>query len=159
GLLARHARPRRRAPHVRRRAPGAPRRLPGADAFRPHRRDVGDPARRHRHARRRPVSGLARGATAARGVPQEPVGRAIMNLHVRPIVSALLRNRTGAVLVYVQVAIALAVLVNALFIVITRMEKMARPTGMDVANIFVVQSQGFTQRYDLKSSIQEDLGY
>jgi len=82
-----------------------------------------------------------------------------MNLHVRPIVSALLRNRTGAVLVSLQVAIALAVLVNALFIVITRMEKMARPTGMDVANIFVVQAQGFTQRYDLKSSIQEDLTY
>jgi putative ABC transport system permease protein len=82
-----------------------------------------------------------------------------MNLHVRPIVSALLRNRTGAVLVALQVAIALAVLVNALFIDITRMEKMARPTGMDVDNIFVVQSQGFTQRYDLKSSIQEDLGY
>jgi len=82
-----------------------------------------------------------------------------MNLHVRPIVSALLRNRTGAVLVALQVAIALAVLVNALFIVITRMEKMARPTGMDVANIFVVQSQGFTQRYDLKSSIQQDLAY
>ena len=82
-----------------------------------------------------------------------------MNLHVRPIVSALLRNRTGAVLVALQVAIALAVLVNALFIVITRLEKMARPTGMDVANIFVVQSQGFTQRYDLKSSIHEDLGY
>jgi putative ABC transport system permease protein len=82
-----------------------------------------------------------------------------MNLHIRPIVSALLRNRTGAVLVALQVAIALAVLVNALFIVITRMEKMARPTGMDVANIFVVQSQGFTPRYDLKSSIQEDLAY
>lgn len=82
-----------------------------------------------------------------------------MNLHIRPIVSALLRNRTGAVLVAVQIAIALAVLVNALFIVITRLEKMGRPTGMDVANIFVVQSQGFTQRYDLKSSIQEDLGY
>ncbi|HEX4388221.1 MAG TPA: FtsX-like permease family protein [Steroidobacteraceae bacterium] len=82
-----------------------------------------------------------------------------MNLHIRPIVSALLRNRTGAVLVALQVAIALAVLVNALFIVITRMEKMGRPTGMDVANIFVIQSQGFTQHYDLKSSVQEDLTY
>jgi putative ABC transport system permease protein len=82
-----------------------------------------------------------------------------MNLHVRPIVSALLRNRTGAVLVAVQVSIALAVLVNALFIVITRMEKMGRPTGMDVANIFVVQSKSFTQRYDLKSAVAEDMRY
>ena len=82
-----------------------------------------------------------------------------MNLQLRPIVSALLRNRTGAVLVALQVAIALAVLVNALYIVMQRMEKMGRPTGMDVANIFVIQSAGFTQRYDLKSSIQEDIAY
>ncbi|MGH8266012.1 MAG: ABC transporter permease, partial [Steroidobacteraceae bacterium] len=82
-----------------------------------------------------------------------------MNLHIRPILSALLRNRTGAVLVALQVAIALAVLVNALYIVMQRIEKMGRPTGMDVDNIFVVQSAGFTQRFDLKSSIQEDLAY
>lgn len=82
-----------------------------------------------------------------------------MNLQLRPILSALLRNRTGAVLVALQVAIALAVLVNALYIVMQRWEKMGRPTGMDVANIFVIQSAGFTQRYDLKSSIQEDLAY
>jgi putative ABC transport system permease protein len=82
-----------------------------------------------------------------------------MNLQLRPIVSALLRNRTGAVLVALQVAIALAVLVNALYIVMQRMEKMGRPTGMDVANIFVIQSAGFTQRYDLKSSTQEDIAY
>ena len=36
-----------------------------------------------------------------------------MNLAVRPILSALLRNRTGAVLVALQVAIALAVLCGA----------------------------------------------
>jgi len=82
-----------------------------------------------------------------------------MNLHLRPIFSALLRNRVGAILVAMQVAIALAVLVNALYIVTQRMEKMGRPTGMDVDNIFVVQVAGFTQRYDLKSSIQQDLAW
>ena len=82
-----------------------------------------------------------------------------MNLHLRPILSALLRNRVGAILVAMQVAIALAVLVNALYIVTQRMEKMGRPTGMDVDNIVVVQVAGFTQRYDLKSSIQQDLGW
>jgi len=82
-----------------------------------------------------------------------------MNLHLRPILSALLRNRTGAILVAMQVAIALAVLVNALYIVTTRIEKMGRPTGMDVDNIFVIQSRGFTAHYDLKSSIQQDLAW
>jgi putative ABC transport system permease protein len=82
-----------------------------------------------------------------------------MNLNVRPIVSALLRNRTGAVLVALQVAIALAVLVNALYIVIQRIEKMGRPTGMDIANIFAIEVRGFTQRYDLRSSVAEDIAW
>jgi putative ABC transport system permease protein len=82
-----------------------------------------------------------------------------MNLIVRPILSALLRNRTGAVLVALQVAIALAVLVNALYIVVQRVEKMGRPLGLDVDNIFVVQAAGFTDRYDLTTSVREDVDY
>jgi putative ABC transport system permease protein len=82
-----------------------------------------------------------------------------MNLNVRPILSALLRNRTGAVLVAMQVAIALAVLVNALYIVVQRIEKIGRPTGIDEENIFVVGSTGFTDRYQEVPSIQEDLTY
>ena len=82
-----------------------------------------------------------------------------MNLQVRPILSALLRNRTGAVLVALQVAIALAVLVNALYIVVQRAEKMRRPTGIDVDNIIVVNSKGFTERFQAVPSVQEDLAW
>jgi putative ABC transport system permease protein len=82
-----------------------------------------------------------------------------MNLQVRPILSALLRNRTGAVLVAMQVAIALAVLVNALYIVVQRSEKMARPTGIDVDNIMVVSSTGFTTRFRSVPTIQQDLAW
>jgi putative ABC transport system permease protein len=39
-----------------------------------------------------------------------------MNLNVGPIVSALLHNRVGPLLVALQVAIALAVLVNCIYI-------------------------------------------
>jgi putative ABC transport system permease protein len=82
-----------------------------------------------------------------------------MSLHVRPILSALLRNRTGAVLVAMQVAIALAVLVNALYIVVQRAERMRRPTGIDVDNVMVISSAGFTERFQTVPSIQEDLAY
>lgn len=82
-----------------------------------------------------------------------------MNLSLRPILSALLRNRTGAVLVALQIAIALAVLVNALFIVVQRVEKIGRPTGIDVDNIIAISSAGFTERYQPASSMQEDLSY
>ena len=82
-----------------------------------------------------------------------------MSLNVRPIVSALLRNRTGAVLVAMQVAIALAVLVNASYIVVQRVEKIRRPTGIDEQNILVIQSAGFTDRFHEVPSVREDLAY
>ena len=53
--------------------------------------------------------------------------------NIRPIASALLRNRTGALLVAFQIAIGLAVLVNAVYVVKQRVEKIGRPTGMDTA--------------------------
>src|SRR5579862_5395840 len=82
-----------------------------------------------------------------------------MSYHVPPILSALLRNRTGAVLVALQIAIALAVLVNALYIVVQRAEKMRRPTGIDVDNVLVISSKGFTERFQQVPSLQEDLRY
>ncbi len=82
-----------------------------------------------------------------------------MSFPVRPILSAMLRNRTGAVLVAIQISIALAVLVNAVYIVKQRIDKIGRPTGMDTTNILVVSSSGFTEGYDYVAAIRDDLGY
>jgi len=82
-----------------------------------------------------------------------------MSLDIRPTLSALLRNRTGAVLVAAQVAIALAVLTNAAYIIVQRIEKIHRPTGIDEHNLFVIESAGFTARFHQKASIEEDLAY
>lgn len=82
-----------------------------------------------------------------------------MNLNIRPIFSALLRNRTGALLVAMQIAIALAVLVNAVYIVKQRVDRVGRPTGMDVENIFVVSSSGFATGYDHRATLRDDLAY
>lgn len=82
-----------------------------------------------------------------------------MSIPFRPILSALLRNRTGAVLVALQISIALAVLVNAVYIVQQRLELIGRPTAIDDANIFVVSSTGFTRDFDTAASMREDLAY
>jgi putative ABC transport system permease protein len=82
-----------------------------------------------------------------------------MHLNMRPILSALLRNRTGAVLVALQIAVALAVLVNATYIVKQRMEDINRPSGIDEKNLFVIDPTGFTARYDYASSVRDDLAY
>jgi putative ABC transport system permease protein len=82
-----------------------------------------------------------------------------MSIPFRPILSALLRNRTGAVLVALQISIALAVLVNAVYIVEQRIALINRPTAIDDANIFVVSSTGFTRDFDSLASMREDLAY
>jgi len=51
-------------------------------------------------------------------------------MEIRPILSALLRNKTGPVLVALQVALSLAILANALYIVNERRAVVARPSGL-----------------------------
>jgi putative ABC transport system permease protein len=77
--------------------------------------------------------------------------------NLRPIASALWRNRTGAILVAFQIAIGLAVLVNAVYVVKQRVEKIGRPTGMDTANMIWVSSQGFAKEFDHDASWRADL--
>jgi putative ABC transport system permease protein len=77
--------------------------------------------------------------------------------NLRPIASALWRNRTGAILVAFQIAIGLAVLVNAVYVVKQRVEKIGRPSGMDTANMIWVASAGFAKAYDYDASWREDI--
>jgi putative ABC transport system permease protein len=77
--------------------------------------------------------------------------------NLRPIASALWRNRTGAMLVAFQIAIGLAVLVNAVYVVKQRVEKIGRPTGMDTANMIWVASAGFAKDFDYEASVRDDL--
>ena len=78
-------------------------------------------------------------------------------MEIRPILSAMLRNKTGAILVGLQIALTLAVAANAVSIIMQRVEKIGRPTGMDTHNTFFVQSYGFGTKYDHKDTVQRDL--
>jgi putative ABC transport system permease protein len=51
-------------------------------------------------------------------------------MEIRPILSALMRNKTGPILVALQVALSLAILANAMHIVNERRAAMARPSGL-----------------------------
>jgi putative ABC transport system permease protein len=82
-----------------------------------------------------------------------------MSLHLRPLLSALLRNFTGPTLVAAQIAISLAVLANAAYIVKQRVAHINRPTGIDIPNIFVVRSTSISDDYDLAPGIRADLAY
>jgi putative ABC transport system permease protein len=74
-----------------------------------------------------------------------------------PILSAMLRNKTGPALIAIQIALTLAVVVNAVFIIGERIEKISRPSGMDVDNIIAVSSSGLGEDFNLRESVREDL--
>jgi putative ABC transport system permease protein len=67
-------------------------------------------------------------------------------METRPILSALLRNKTGALLVATQVALSLAILANALHIVNVRQGVAARPSGIaDEASTFSIYVSHLTK--------------
>jgi putative ABC transport system permease protein len=82
-----------------------------------------------------------------------------MSLSIRPMLASLLRSRTGAILVALQITIALAVMVNAVWIVSQRIVDIEQPTGIDDHNTFVVAIAGLTSHFDLSSALSEDLDY
>lgn len=76
---------------------------------------------------------------------------------IRPILSAMLRNKTGAILVGLQIAITLAVVANAVFIIMQRVEKIGRPSGIDSDNLIFVQSYGYGPSYNHRETVRHDL--
>ncbi len=82
-----------------------------------------------------------------------------MSLNIRPLLSALKRNPTGALLVALQVAITLAVLVNAAWIVHQRIEKIEQPAGINTRDTFVLVVSGSSNKFDIAAAESEDLSY
>jgi len=76
---------------------------------------------------------------------------------LRPMVSALLRAKTGPLPVALQVAVTLAIVINSLFIIMQRVERIGRDTGMDVDNVIVAYVRGFGANFDAVDSIRNDI--
>jgi putative ABC transport system permease protein len=78
-------------------------------------------------------------------------------MQFRPIISAMRRNKVGAILIAVQMAITLAILCNALFIIQQRIALSKRPSGADEANIVVLDNQWVGTPPDQMARQQADL--
>jgi putative ABC transport system permease protein len=76
---------------------------------------------------------------------------------VRDIGAILRRNRLQAVLLTVQLGLTLAVLANALNLVIPRLQAALRPTGLTEENAFVISSSGLRAEFDARQSSKEDV--
>jgi len=78
-------------------------------------------------------------------------------MEIRPIISALMRSKVSMILIGLQVALTLAIVCNALFIIGQRLESMNRPSGMNEADTFWFGSTGFGQGYDAMAVQKADL--
>ena len=78
-------------------------------------------------------------------------------MELGPIWRALMRNRTAYFLIALQIAVTMAIMVNAISIIQERSRLMARPSGIDEANIFHVRNVGFTPDFDEPAVVTQDL--
>jgi putative ABC transport system permease protein len=69
----------------------------------------------------------------------------------------MMRNKTGAILIALQMAVTLAIMVNAISIIQERAVAMDRPSGIDEPNIFYLSSIGFSETFNEQVTIEEDL--
>ena len=74
-----------------------------------------------------------------------------------PMMSALMRSKTGPILVALQIAVTLAIVINSVFIILQRIEKMNRDPGMDVDNVIITYVRGFGAGFDVVDSITNDI--
>ena len=78
-------------------------------------------------------------------------------MEIGPIFRAMMRNKPGYVLIALQIAVTMAIMVNAIAIIQERSTLMARPSGVDEANIFYLSSLTFRPGVDQQDMIDEDL--
>jgi putative ABC transport system permease protein len=78
-------------------------------------------------------------------------------MEIRPILSALMRSKVAMILIGLQVALTLAIVCNALFIISERLANMSRPSGMNEADTFWFGSNGFGQGYNVNVVQKSDL--
>jgi putative ABC transport system permease protein len=64
----------------------------------------------------------------------------MVSIPIRPIVSALVRHKAGVFILACQVALTLAIVANIIFIITQRVALILQPSGIDEANIIIVDN-------------------
>lgn len=78
-------------------------------------------------------------------------------IDIGPIFRTLLNNKLGAFLIALQIALTLAIVTNAAFIIQQRATYVERPTGLDEANTATFSTTLFDQQIDERQLVRDDL--
>jgi len=75
-------------------------------------------------------------------------------MQIKPILSAMRHHKAGVMLIALQIALTLAIVCNALFIIQQRLAHLSEPTGIDEANVFVISNQWANQSTEQQTDAQ-----
>lgn len=78
-------------------------------------------------------------------------------MELGPIWRAMTRNKIGAILIALQIAVTMAIMVNAVSIMQEKSAMMSRPSGLDEVNLFTLESVGFANDFNEQVTVEEDL--
>ncbi len=78
-------------------------------------------------------------------------------MEIIPIISALRRNKGGALLIAAQIALTVAVVCNSLSVIRQQLAQMERPSGLDEDNIFTMTNRWVGYPTDVAARTQADL--
>jgi len=76
---------------------------------------------------------------------------------ILPILCSLRYNKTGALLIGLQIALTLAIVANSVFIVQAYRREIQRPSGLDEANIFTMSNEWALEEGDVVAHTKEDV--
>lgn len=78
-------------------------------------------------------------------------------MEIRPIISTMLRNKTAPLLIAAQVALTLAIICNALYIIRDRLATAARASGVDEQNVAHIRFYPHREIADLRGMQDRDI--
>ncbi|NOT87372.1 MAG: FtsX-like permease family protein [Lysobacter sp.] len=78
-------------------------------------------------------------------------------MDIRPILSTLRRHKTASALIVIEIALSCAIVCNALFLIGTRLDRMARDTGMANDEIVRINTAGIGTDDNADAAVKTDL--
>ncbi|MGY0610732.1 MULTISPECIES: ABC transporter permease [unclassified Luteimonas] len=78
-------------------------------------------------------------------------------MDIRPILSTLLRHKTAAALIVLEIALSCAIVCNALFLIAERVENVSRPSGIADQELLQIRLSGIGPTENADARTREDM--
>src|SRR5690606_9506290 len=78
-------------------------------------------------------------------------------IDIRPILSTLRRHKTASLLIVLEIVLSFSIICNAVFLIVTRIEHIDRPSGVAESEIVLIQLTGIGKDDNAEALSREDI--